>query len=77
MLYRAWIEQRRAMVAKLSDGRLGYVHMSDMGGGAIAQLNLDLDAENHEKDGVVIDVRNNNGGFVNGYALDVLARRRT
>ena len=26
-------------------------------------------------EGVVIDVRNNNGGFVNGYALDVFARR--
>jgi len=74
MLYRAWIEERRAMVAKLSNGRLGYVHMLDMGGGAIAQLNLDLDSEMHEKDAVVFDVRNNNGGFVNGYALDVLQR---
>ena len=74
MLYRAWIEERRAMVAKLSNGRLGYVHMFDMGGGAMAQLNLDLDSEMHEKDAVVFDVRNNNGGFVNGYALDVLQR---
>jgi tricorn protease len=29
----------------------------------------------HGKDGVVIDVRNNNGGFVNVYAIDVLTRR--
>jgi Tol biopolymer transport system component/C-terminal processing protease CtpA/Prc len=74
MLYRAWIEERRAMVAKLSNGKLGYVHMYDMGGNAIAQLNLDLDSEMHEKDAVVFDVRNNNGGFVNGAALDVLQR---
>ena len=39
------------------------------------QLYLDLDAENHARDGVVIDVRNNNGGFVNVYAIDVFARR--
>ena len=75
MLYRAWIEERRAMVAKLSNGRLGYVHMFDMGGNALTQLNLDLDAEIHEKDAVVFDVRNNNGGFMNGHALDVLSRK--
>ena len=40
-----------------------------------SQLHLDLDAENHARDGVVIDVRNNNGGFVNVYAIDVFARR--
>ena len=74
MLYRAWIDERRAMVAKLSGGRLGYVHMFDMGGNALTQLNLDLDAEMHGKDAVVFDVRNNQGGFMNGYALDVLQR---
>jgi tricorn protease len=36
---------------------------------------MDLDAENHARDGVVIDIRNNNGGFVNVYAIDVLARQ--
>jgi len=75
MLYRAWFEERRALVAKLSNGRLGYVHMLDMGNNALTQLNLDLDAEMHEKDAVVFDVRNNNGGFMNGHALDVLSRK--
>jgi C-terminal processing protease CtpA/Prc len=41
----------------------------------LAQLHLDLDADNHARQGVVIDVRNNNGGFVNVYAVDVFARR--
>ncbi len=49
--------------------------MADMGSGALTQLYLDLDAENQKRDGVVVDVRNNNGGFVNVYAIDVLARR--
>jgi C-terminal processing protease CtpA/Prc len=69
------VEERRAYVEKASGGRLGYAHMPDMGAGSLAQLYLDLDAENHSKDGVVIDIRNNNGGFVNAYAIDVLARK--
>jgi C-terminal processing protease CtpA/Prc len=73
--YRDWVESRRAYVAKISNGRLGYVHMQDMQGGSLAQLYLDLDVENRGKEGVVIDVRNNNGGFVNPYAIDVFARR--
>ena len=27
------------------------------------------------REGVVVDIRNNNGGFVNAYALDVLSRK--
>lgn len=73
--YRQWVEERRAYVAQASGGRLGYVHMFDMSAGALAQLYLDLDAENMTREGVVVDVRNNNGGFVNVYAIDVLARR--
>ncbi|MCC3153160.1 S41 family peptidase [Hymenobacter sp. BT770] len=73
--YQQWVEERRAYVAKASGGRLGYVHMFDMSAGALSQLHLDLDAENMGREGVVVDVRNNNGGFVNVYAIDVLARR--
>jgi tricorn protease len=73
--YREWVEEKRAYVAKASNGRLGYVHMYDMSASALDQLHLDLDAENHSRQGVVVDVRNNNGGFVNVYAIDVFARR--
>ena len=74
--YRQWVDERRDYVAKASGGRLGYVHMPDMSAASLAQLYVDLDADNIARDGVVIDVRNNNGGFVNVYALDVLSRRR-
>ncbi len=75
LTYRQWVEQRRSYVDRVSKGRLGYVHMFDMGQSSLDQLYLDLDAENQGKEGVVIDVRNNNGGFVNAYAIDVLSRR--
>jgi Tol biopolymer transport system component/C-terminal processing protease CtpA/Prc len=73
--YRQWVEERREYVAKASGGRLGYAHMYDMSETSLQQLLIDLDAENQTREGVVIDVRNNNGGFVNVYAIDVLSRR--
>jgi tricorn protease len=75
LLYRAWVEDRRAYVARISAGRLGYVHLPDMSAATLAQLSVDLDTENHGREGVVIDIRNNNGGFVNAYALDIFGRR--
>jgi tricorn protease len=73
--YRDWVERNRAYVARASNGRLGYVHLPDMSAASLDQLYFDLDVENRGREGVVIDIRNNNGGFVNAYALDVFARR--
>lgn len=73
--YRKWVDERRAYVERVSGGRLGYVHMLDMSSASLSQLYVDLDAENQSKEGVVVDVRHNDGGFVNVYAIDVLARK--
>ena len=75
LLYREWVNQNRAYVARVSGGKLGYVHMQDMSQDSLDQLLIDLDAENQSRQGVVIDIRNNTGGFVNAYALDIFARR--
>jgi C-terminal processing protease CtpA/Prc len=75
LLYRDWVNRNREYVERASGGKLGYVHMLDMSAGSLNQLYLDLDTANVSKQGVIVDVRNNNGGFVNAYALDVLSRR--
>jgi len=74
LMYREWVERNREYVLKASGGRLGYVHMLNMSAAALDQLLIDLDADNHKLDGVVVDIRNNSGGFVNAYALDVFSR---
>ena len=75
LLYRGWVADRRAYVEKISNGKLGYVHIAAMGDSDLAQLYLDLDVQNQSRRGVVIDVRNNNGGYVNGRVIDVFARK--
>jgi C-terminal processing protease CtpA/Prc len=75
LLYRQWVEERRALVDRVSGGKIGYVHIADMSDGSLQQLYIDLDAQNEAKQAVVVDVRNNNGGYINGYALDVFTRQ--
>ena len=73
--YEQWVESRRQYVSQISNARLGYVHMADMGSNSLTKLFFDLDADNRTREGIVVDIRNNNGGFVNAYAIDVFARR--
>jgi tricorn protease len=75
LLYRQWVEANRAYVNKISGGKIGYVHLPDMGSGSLDQLYVDLDAENQSKEGVIVDIRNNNGGFINPYVIDILSRK--
>ena len=75
LLYRQWVESNRAYVEKISGGKLGYVHLPDMSSDSLNQLYVDLDVQNQGREGVVVDIRNNNGGFINPYVIDVLSRR--
>ena len=75
LLYRQWVEANRTYVERISGGKLGYVHLPDMSSDSLNQLYIDLDVQNQGRGGVVVDIRNNNGGFVNPYVIDVLSRR--
>ncbi len=75
LAYDAWTRRSRAYVDRISSGKLGYVHLPDMSMRSLQRLYKDLDAQNSTREGVIIDERNNFGGFVNAYALDVLSRR--
>jgi Tol biopolymer transport system component len=75
LMYKAWVQRKRAYVNKISGGKLGYVDIAAMEGSSLRNLYLTLDAQNEAKEGVVVDVRNNDGGYVNGYAIDVFARK--
>ncbi|MFN9970830.1 MAG: S41 family peptidase, partial [Phycisphaerae bacterium] len=55
-------EQRRAMVDKLSGGKLGYLHIRAMSQPSVDDYERDLFAAADGKLGLIIDVRDNGGG---------------
>ena len=73
--YRDWVEARRALVHEKSDGRVGYLHVPDMGPSGFAEFHRSFLIE-HDRDALVVDVRANRGGHVSPLLLEKLARRR-
>jgi C-terminal processing protease CtpA/Prc len=75
--YNAWVRSNADYVEKISGGRLGYVHIPDMGTDSLRMFRRNLGSEIHGKEGVVIDIRYNNGGWIASFAVDILARKVT
>ena len=73
--YRAWVEANRAWVHKHSGGKVGYVHIPNMGPDGFAEFHRYYFAE-VDHDGLLVDVRHNGGGHVSQLLLEKLARRR-
>jgi tricorn protease len=73
--YREWVETNRAHVHEASGGRVGYVHVPDMGPRGYAEFHRSYLAE-VEHDALIVDVRFNGGGHVSQLVLEKLARRR-
>jgi tricorn protease len=69
--YAKWVEDRRAMVEKLSGGEIGYLHIRAMNAASLRQFTLDL-AMNRTKKALIIDQRFNGGGGIDQELLSIL-----
>ena len=61
--YRATQERNACLVDEWSGGRLGYAHIEGMGQESLDEFERDLFAACDGRDGLIIDVRNNGGGW--------------
>jgi len=73
--YRDWVEANRARVHEATGGRVGYVHVPDMGAHGFAEFHRYFQSE-VDRDGLIVDVRWNGGGHVSQLILEKLARKR-
>ncbi|MFY9344027.1 MAG: S41 family peptidase [Planctomycetota bacterium] len=73
LYYLEWVTQNRDRVTAASAGKLGYVHLPDMGQDGIREF-IKQYYPQRDKDGLVIDDRSNGGGNVSQMVLNRLAR---
>lgn len=66
--YLDFVLDRQERVAKASDGRLGYIHVPDMGGNGAYEF-IKWYYPQRFKDGIVVDVRNNGGGNISPWII--------
>ena len=70
------IANNRRTVDELSGGKLGYVHVARMFWDEFEKFERQIYAAGHGKSGLVIDIRDNGGGFTTDHLLTVLCQPR-
>jgi len=73
LLYLGWVTRNREKVAAMTDGRVGYMHIPDMGTDGIREF-IKYFYGQLRKEGLIIDVRGNGGGNVSQMLIERLRR---
>jgi tricorn protease len=71
--YDAWVKERKRLTEKYSGGKLGYIHIQGMNWQSFEEFERELTAAGLGKQGLVIDVRYNGGGWTTDYLMAVLS----
>ena len=72
--YDEWEYTRRLAVEKTGQNKIGYVHLRAMGGGNMAEWTREFYPV-FDREGLIIDVRHNNGGNIDSWVLEKLLRK--
>ncbi len=73
LIYLDWVDRNRAKVAEATGGRVGYLHIPDMGEDGMREF-IKWYFPQIRKEGLVVDVRGNGGGFVSPMIIERLRR---
>jgi len=73
--YSNWVDERKKMVEKLTNGEIGYLHIRAMDAPSLVKFQEDL-IDNRGKKALIIDQRFNGGGGIDQELLEILNQRK-
>ena len=73
LIYLDWVNHNRDAVSKATNGRVGYIHIPDMGAAGIREF-LKFYYPQIRKEALVVDVRGNGGGNISQMLIERLHR---
>jgi tricorn protease len=73
LYYYNWVQENIEKVSKATEGKVGYLHIPDMGTGGLVEFAKYFYPQ-LRKEGLVVDVRGNGGGFVSPIVIERLRR---
>ena len=73
LLYERWVKNRRDLVDKLSNGRLGYVHIRGMNDASYRVAYSEILGQHFDKDAIIVDTRWNGGGWLHNDLAKLLS----
>jgi tricorn protease len=76
LLYRRWVRNRRSEVAKLSGGKVGYVHVRAMNDESMRTVFEEALGRNLETKAIIVDTRFNGGGNIHEQLSDFLTGKK-
>jgi tricorn protease len=76
LLYKRWVATRRAEVDRLSNGKLGYVHIRGMNDASYRVAFEEILGRNAEKEALIVDTRFNGGGWLHDDLATLLSGKQ-
>jgi tricorn protease len=74
-LYDEWMDQNEAYVDEKSGDKISYVHMKNMSGGELQHFMEKMVSAKGNREGLILDLRNNTGGNVHDQVLQFLSQK--
>ena len=76
LIYKRWVRKNNATVEKISNGRIGYVHVRGMDSQSFREVYSDILGKHRNKEAIIVDTRFNGGGWLHDDLATLLSGKR-